>query len=195
MLMFDPDDKSQVAALLKDHVDVVLANSTLTSLYCNSLDHKDAISILEQVLSTRRLSLTKEELNGIHWELAIHYENIGEVDKAISMYKLATNFNDKDALMIYLFRVRQLKGNPTAYQEALRLLAENGETLATLCGIAQECFFNELYTDELRYLKKAITLAPNDADICSDLAFTYKMLDQEKEAAYWEKKVTLLAGV
>ncbi len=194
-LMFDPDDKGRAAVFLKDHLDVILTNVELTRFYCNCLKPEDAILILERVLSEKRAKLSRKELDTIHWALAHHYKESGEPDKTISLYRLATDFQDKEALSTYLFRVRELKGNPSAYQEALRLLAENGETLATLSGIAEECFWNKLWTDEVRYLKKAIAIAPNDADICDRIAFAYGMLDQEEEAAYWDKKALLLASV
>ena len=194
-LMFDPDDKGRAAAFLKDHLDVILTNVGLAKLYCNCLKPEDAIPILERVLLEKRAELSRKELDTVHWALAYHYGKGGKPDKAIPLYRLATDFQDKEALSTYLFMVRELKGNPSAYQEALRLLAENGETLATLYGISQECLFNGLWVDQIRHLKKAIAIAPSDAGICSDLASAYGILDQQEEEAYWYKKAALLAGV
>ena len=191
---FSDEKRNAVGAFLKDHLDLVLKNVGLAKLYCTSLEHKDAILILEQLLSEKGASLPKEELDKLRWTLAFHYEESGNSDKAISLYRLATNFQDKEALTTFLGIIRKMKGNPAAYREALRLLAENGETLATLYGIACECLFNDLGADRLRYLKKAVVIAPNDYEVCDDLAFVYHILGQEEESAYWYKKAALLAG-
>lgn len=184
-----------LAAFYKEHLDVVMTNAHLITYYCNCLPNEDAISILERVLSEKRPDFSKKELHVIQWALASHYEKSGSHDKAIASYRLATNLEDKEALALFLFVIREMKGKPAAYQEALRLLAEKGETLAALWGIAHECYFNDLETDQLRYLKRANAIAPNDREVCIELAIAYNTSGQNEEAAYWHKKAELLSDV
>jgi tetratricopeptide (TPR) repeat protein len=186
---------TEVTDFLKNHLDLVRKTEWLRHIYCSNLEPKDAISFLHLLLFEKRCDFSKSALLGIHFHIAYFYREVGDHENAIANYKLGTNFDDKESVGTYLHQIREMKGKPAAYREALRLLEEYGETLATLNGIAKECFWNGLRTDEIRYLKKAIAIAPSDPDLCDDLSNAYMMLDQQEEASYWNKKAILLARV
>lgn len=192
------NDKSLAALFFKGNLTSVLADARprrcLIDFCCGNLEDKDALLLLEYLLLNHRSGLSNRHSTQIRNAVFCHCEKAGFSDKAIQTYSLTINPSDKEQVSLYLYSVRSHRGNPTAYREALRLLSENGETGATLNGIAGECYWNGLWEDQIRYLKKAIAMVPSDAEMCKDMAFAYEMLDQKEAASYWNKKAVLLFG-
>jgi len=160
-------------------------------------DVQRAVTILEKVLS-RKLG-EKERwmyLQGAS-TLALSYDKLGMTEKSLAMYHRIFLLDPDNTLAMnnyaYLLALqgRELE---TAKKLALKAVAAEPDNPVYLDTLGWVLFRLGEYDESLKYLEKASSLAPDEAEIAGHLLSAYEKTGQAEKARQLREKIRRMGG-